>query len=80
MKTYYILDNNNNQIYCLVYAKNAKSALKKYQKGLMTFGFYEIIKEDKEYKLTSSYGINISAIECHYPDIMQQKQFLTVIK
>ena len=48
MKCFYILDNNNNQVYSLVYAKTAKSALKKYLKGMMTMGFYEIVKEDGE--------------------------------
>lgn len=80
MKCFYILDNNNNQIYSLVYAKTAKSALKKYLKGMMTMGFYDIVNENGEFKIISSYGMNISAIICNYPEKLQEKQFLTIIK
>ena len=66
MKKYYILNQNNNDVCCIVHAKNEKSALKKYSSKLLTAGLYTIIKENNAYKLISSYGSNFIAIPCNY--------------
>ena len=79
-KMYYIFDENSNDVCCLVYAKNEKSALKKYSNGLLTVGFYYILRENNQYFLVSTYGSRFSAIVCSNPEIMQKNQFLTVIK
>ena len=65
MKKFYVLDDISNDVCCIVHAKNEKSALKKYS-GFMTFGLYEIVKENDGYKLISSYGSHFSAIPCNY--------------
>lgn len=79
MKTFYIIDENSNDICCLVAAKNEKSALTKYKNNsTLTTGLYNVVNENNQYKLISSYGSCFTAAICHYPDKI--KQCLTLIK
>lgn len=56
-KKYTIIDENNLRSCVTVEAANEASALKKYRKGLMSSGFYEIITEkDGRPRLVSSFG------------------------
>ena len=81
MKTYYIFDENRHDVNCLVKAKNEKSALKKYRNGLMSSGFCEIVSDQKfKYALISTFGMYVTAIECHYPEQMKNNRYLVTIE
>ena len=81
MKTFYIIDENNNDICCLVIAKNEKSALNKYRNGLLTSGIYNIVKTvNNTYELISSFGSIFKPVICNYPEELLKTCYLTIIK
>ena len=81
MKTFYIIDENNNDVCCLVVARNEKAALNKYRKGLLTTGIYEIKPSfNHGYKLISSFGSCFTAVICNYPEQILKSRYLVTIK
>lgn len=65
MKNFVIIDMNSNKPVTSVLARNEKSALNKYKRGLTSTGFYEIHKEGSDWVLSTSYGAYFKAIIPH---------------
>lgn len=63
MKHFIIQDMVSGACIATIDANNGKTALKRFRMGLMSYGCYEIHKENGEWILSSSYGSYFKAIE-----------------
>lgn len=62
MKNFVIIDMNSNKPIASVPARNRKTALNKYKRGLTSTGFYEIRKEGSDWVLSTTYGAYYKAV------------------